>query len=242
MPPRPRPAEKGSVLIYIFIAIIALAALVFAVSNSNREGMSTVDRERSELLATQILDYTGMIRRSLQMMTTDGIDDTELCFHTARWGHNDYNHAGCAEERNQVFALRGGGAVWQDPSEDIFDSSLKAQPEYGKWVYSGANAVAAVGSDCGVPGDAECNELLMVLPYIKRNVCLALNRRLQVDTSGIVPQDNPNFNITAKYNGQYVNGQVLDNAVLHGRRSGCFQTQTTPADKSYAFFAVLVAR
>lgn len=242
MPPRPRPAEKGSVLIYIFIAIIALAALVFAVSNSNREGMSTVDRERSELLATQILDYTGMIRRSLQMMTIDGIADTELCFHTARWGHNDYNHAGCAEERNQVFALHGGGAVWQDPSEDIFDSSLKAQPEYGKWVYSGANAVAAVGSDCGAPGDADCNELLMVLPYIKRNVCLALNRRLQVDTSGIVPQDNPNFDITTKYNGQYANGQVLDNAVLHGRRSGCFQTQTTPADKSYAFFAVLVAR
>lgn len=245
---RQRPArsnthsERGSILFYIFIAIAALAALSFAVSRNSREGIGTVDRERSDLLATQILDYTGMIRRSIQSMTVDGIDTGDICFDTPLWGHGSYNHAGCADPENQIFGSTGGGAVWQNNSEDIFDPAFTGQPAYGQWVFSGANAVTQVGTDCGTPGDAACNELLMVLPYIKRGACLALNKRLEVTASETVPVDDPDFDIVTEYIGQFVNGKTLNTAALHGKRSGCFQADTTPADGSFAFFAVLIAR
>ncbi len=240
--PESKSGERGSVLFYIFIAIAALAALSFAVSRNSREGIGTVDRERSELLATQILDYTGMIRRSIQSMIVDGIAPTDLCFDTARWGHGDYNHARCGDSKNQIFTPSGGGAVWQDSAKDIFDPAHTGQPAFSQWVFSGANAVTGVGSDCGTPGDAACNELLMVLPYIKRGVCLALNKRLEVTTSETIPVDDAHFDIVTEYSGQFVNGQALNAAALHGKRSGCFQTNTTPADGSFVFFAVLIAR
>ena len=236
------PSERGSVLFYIFIAIAALAALSFAVSRNSREGIGTVDRERSELLATQILDYTGMIRRSIDSMRVDGIAVADICFDTPRWGHADYNHAACADTENQIFASTGGGAVWQDVAEDIFDPGRAGQPAYGRWVFSGANAVTGVGSDCGTPGDAPCNELLMVLPYIKRGVCLALNKRLEITTADAVPADDADFDIVTEYTGAFVNGKVLNTPVLNGKRSGCFEAETTPADGSFAFFAVLAAR
>lgn len=234
-------AESGSVLVYIFIAIVALAALTFAVSQNNREGLSTVNRERSELLATQILDYAGMVRRVIQVMQVDAVADSDICFHSPRWGHADYNHAGCTEPRYSVFAPTGGGGVWQEPSADIFDASKVGQTGYGTWLFSGANQIFEVGTDCAL-GDASCNELIMVLPYINRDICLALNKRLQIDNAAVIPLDDPNFNISNRYNGQYIAGQIVNAATLHGKRSGCFQTQTTPANGSYVFYAVLIAR
>ena len=166
--------EKGSVLIYIFIAIAALSALIFAVSRSGREGSATVNRERSDLLATQILDYTGMIRRSVQAMKVDGLDDSHLCFDSDRWGNNNYDHAACAESENQVFHPDGGGSVFQDPSQDILDPTFSGQSQYGQWHITGANNVMELGSDCDP--NADCNELLLILPYIKKDICLALSK------------------------------------------------------------------
>ena len=99
-----------------------------------------------------------------------------------------------------------------------------------------------VGTDCSTAGEAACNELLMVLPYIRKNVCLALNKRLQNGAADIVPVDNADFDIAAKYAGAFADGEELNATGLNGKRSGCFQATTTPADAAYVFFAVLAPR
>lgn len=236
-PPLQRPGERGSVLIYIFIAIIVLAALTFAVSRSNREGVATVDRERSELQATQILDYTGMIRRSVQAMKVAGIADTELCFHHALWGYAAYNHAACATEAHQVFLPSGGGSAFQRPGEALMDVNFQGEARWGDWLFLGSNGVAGVGTDC--PGE-DCNELLLVLPYIRREICLALNEKLGVGAT--IPVDDADFDVTTLFNGDFVDGKILNTPALEGKRSGCFQANTTPANNSYVYFAVLSAR
>jgi hypothetical protein len=238
-----QPTERGSVLFYIFIAIAALAALSFAASRGGREGASNVDRERAELLATQILDYTGMIRRSIQAMGVDGIDVGNMCFDSTRWGHADYSGApGCVEDKNRIFHADGGGAIWQDMTKDIFDQTFVAQPGFGKWVFSGANAVFGVGTDCVAAGNPDCNELLMALPYVKPNICLALNKRLQNTTGTAIPVDDPEFDIITEYVGDFSIAKVLNTAALHGKRSGCFQANGTPPGDPLIFFAVLNAR
>lgn len=241
MPPSPyRQNERGSALIYIFIGIIIFAALTFAISNSGRESISHADREQADLFATQILDYTGMIRRAVQMMKVDAIKDSDICFHHVGWGNNDYNHAACAETKNQIFSTDGGGASFQNPATDLLDVTRGGQPQYGAWYFTGANNVTGVGTDCSP--NADCNELLAVLPYIKQSVCIALNKKLQNTTDDTIPVDDANFTMTEEYAGSYVNGAAINTALLEGRRSGCFQATTTPTTGSYVFFAVLIAR
>lgn len=232
--------EKGSVLIYIFIAIVVLAALTFAVSRGGRQGSGTINKERSDLLATQILDYTEMIRRAIQTMKINGLNDEDLCFDSDRWGNNNYDHAACSETKNQIFNSGGGGAVFQDPATDVLDTALSSQSQYGQWHFTGANNVTGVGSDCDP--NADCNELLLILPYIRRDVCLALNKKLQTTTPDIVPVDDANFDMTSEYTGTYIDGETINSVNLRGKRSGCFQATTTPVDGAYFFFAVLIAR
>lgn len=242
-PPAPssgRKGERGSVLIYIFIAIVVFAALSFAVSRGNREGVATIDRERADLQATQILDYTGMIRGTLQNMKISGIKDSQLCFDHAGWGFATYDHAGCTTDANRVFLPSGGGATFQAPGENLLDEKLRAQPGWNQWHFTGANRVMGVGGDCATNG--ECNELLLVLPYIRRDTCAALNRRLGVNDGVSIPQDDPAFDITKPYAGAYGAGAAVNTPALVGKRSGCFQTQGTPSNGSFLFFAVLSAQ
>ncbi|MGZ9109004.1 MAG: hypothetical protein ACXW4B_09315 [Micavibrio sp.] len=233
-PSRPRSGERGSVLIYIFIAIIVLAALTFAVSSSNREGVTTVDRERSELQATQILDYTGMIRRSVQAMKVDGITDNELCFHHALWGYATYNHTpACNETENQVFTPNGGGSSFQNPGEALMDVAFNdGRPRWGQWHFLGSNPVTGVGT--------ASPDLLLVLPYIRREICLALNKKL--DIGDVIPSDDANFDVNTLYDGTFSTVATLNAPALNGKRSGCFQANTTPAGNPYIYFAVLSAR
>jgi hypothetical protein len=232
-PPRPRSGERGSVLIYIFIAIIVLAALTFAVSRSNREGVATVDRERSELQATQILDYTGMIRRSVQAMKVDGINDNELCFHHALWGYATYNHVpACGVTENQVFSPTGGGSSFQSPGEALMDIAFSGQARWGQWHFLGSNPVTGVGT--------ASPDLLLVLPYIRREICLALNKKLGI--GDVIPIDDANFDVNTLYDGTFSTVATLNTPALAGKRSGCFQATTTPADDAFIYFAVLSAR
>jgi hypothetical protein len=239
-----RNAERGSVLIYIFIAVAVLAALTFAVSRGNREGLSTIEKERAELYVTQIMDYVGVIRRAVQTIMINNARPEDICFHSVRWGHDDYDPVPgapveCPNPDFAVFGASGGGAGFTVPATDLLDSSFADQPLYGRWHFTGANSVMGVGSDGAT---ADNSELLMVLPYIKRDVCVAINRRLQNPNPETISQDDPNFNISTPFAGSFSAGAILNAANVNGRRSGCFAANTTPIDGSFVFYTVLIAR
>ena len=238
-PRQARQGERGSVLIYIFIAIAVLAALTFAVSRSGREGISTVDRERSDLQGTQILDYTGMIRRSMQTMKVDGIADSVLCFDSDQWGNTAYQHSGCSDEENRIFSIKGGGSSLQQPAQALLDTRFRSEPGWGSWHFTGANRVKGVGGDCTTDGD--CNELLLTLPFIRQETCLALNKRLQIPNPATAPEGD--LDLTVPFKGVFpTGGMMLDSAALNGKRSGCFKADASPAPDAFVFFAVLLAR
>lgn len=234
---RARQDERGSVLIYIFIAIAVLAALTFAVSRSGREGLSTVDREKSDLQATQLLDYTGMIRRALQTMKVDGAADTSLCFDSDQWGNTAYQHGGCSDQQNRVFSLKGGGASFQQPAQALLDTRFQSEPGWGKWHFSGLNRIKGVGGDCA---DPECSELLLTLPYIRAETCMALNKRLKIPNPDTMPEGD--LDLGTPFTGEFETGTMLDSPPLNGKRSGCFKAVSSPAANAHVFFAVLVAR
>lgn len=234
-----RNSQRGSVLIYIFVAIAVLTALTFAVTRGNREGVGTIDRERSDLHATQILDYTGMIRRAVQGMRVAGIPETSFCFHSTAWDYTSYDYAACTEPANQIFLPRGGGASFQTPSESLLDRNFRTEPRWGDWNFTGVNRIEGVGEDCSTP-DGECNELLLLLPYIRPEVCMALNKRLHVGSATEIPTGD--LKTDDFYTGIFPTGPILNASELKGKRSGCYKTTSLPVAGTYVFFAVLVAR
>lgn len=244
---RPAPqtmTERGSVLIYIFIAIAALAALTFAVSRGGRQSAETINKERAELQVTEILDYAGMMRRSVQGIIINGGTASQLCFNHENWGNSDYDPVAgapndCPEGTIGVFDKAGGGANFSNPDPDLLDSDYSAQARYGQWYFTGGNSVAGVGLD---DGTEDSNELLLVLPYIKRSICESLNRKLQVDNPATIPVDDANFSMTTPFTGTFDAGYALNAVALDGKRSGCFEAETTPADGSFVFYSVLIAR
>jgi hypothetical protein len=240
----PRADERGSVLIYIFIAVAVMAALSFAVSRGNREGLATIEQERAELYATQILDYVGVIRRATQTILINNARPEDLCFHTPRWGHNDYDPVpgapfACPVTEHAVFDANGGGASFVVPTRDMLDVTFETQPLFGQWHFTGANGVQGVGSD---GGGADSSELLMVLPYLKRDVCAAINKRMQNPNPQTIPTDDPDFHLGTPFAGTFTAVATLNTATLNGRRTGCFAANTTPINGSYVFYTVLVAR
>ena len=53
--------QSGNVLFYILIGVALLAALSFAVTHTSRGTLSHLTREQSNLLATEIIEYSTLL-------------------------------------------------------------------------------------------------------------------------------------------------------------------------------------
>lgn len=240
IPPH-RESERGSVLIYIFIAIAVLAALSFAVSRSGRESAQTINKERADLWATELFDYSNMLRRAVTTLTITGLTENDVCFHDSGWGDNSYQFSTACPTANLVFSQLGGGATFQNPNYNLLDSSYSTDPAYKKWHITGANSVAGVGTDCSPTGP--CNELLAVLPFVRREACIAVNSKLGItDDLTEPPQDDAGFDLSVPFKGSYPNGESINTATLDGKRVGCFKGNGGVIDDAYVFYSVLIAR
>src|SRR5690606_765080 len=83
-------------------------------------------------------------------------------------------------DSEKVFHISGGGAQYLDPPKGVLDTTRSAEPGYGSWLYTGYDVVTGIGSD----GQAE---LIAMLPYVRQDVCIAINNKLRVTNPSNVP-------------------------------------------------------
>lgn len=227
--------ESGSALVYILIAITLFAALSFAVAQMMRGGGSTNDELR-RLQATEILQFGRSLRSAAQGMEIDGIIDTEISFETATVV--GYANAGCGGDSCKIFSPAGGGMNYSEPvAADWLDQSQSAEANFGQWVFSGDNAVTGVGT--------AASDLLVMLPWVTRTLCIEINDLLGVtNPGGTPPQDSGNADVSTKFTGTYAASQSIGGGdpEIEGQRAGCFEGAGTPAAGTYHFFQVLIAR
>ncbi len=231
-------AEAGSALIYILVAIVLFAALGVAVSRIN-SGATPGNSESLELQASEILQFSQAVRTAVQEITVNGVTETQISFENPTAG--GYANAGCATDSCRIFASSGGGLSYVKPQDQWLDSSHSASAGYGDWIFSGNNAVTGVGSDGG--GDSSV-ELLVILPYVKKELCAKINAMLGIDNpTGNPPQDDAATDVTDKFIGTYTGSIVMGgNAQVTGQRAACIQDSGAPATAAYHFFRVLSAR
>ncbi len=176
-----RKSESGSVIIWIFIAVILFAALSFTVSNISRTGNPAEMGELASMRATDIMQYAGAIQRGIRFMRIGGVDESELCFHASQWGHADYEfNPQCTDNGNRIFHADGGAIGFQDGPDNWYSDSATAPPNDSRaWVFSSRYEVTDVGTDSGGATTVAANaDLIIATAPVRDDACEAINRML----------------------------------------------------------------
>lgn len=249
--------EAGGAIIWILIMVSLFAALGYAVSQGSRGGTSQLTEKQAELAATEILSYARQIKDAVRLLQINGCDDTEVSFDQAVIsGYSNPNAP--SDESCHVFSNNGGGIRYQAPNSDWLDNTKSSETHYGEWFTNANLWVVGVGTDgsgsncIGGAGDGSCRELLTGVPYLKYEICRALNKSLNwgKDQEGTPIQDN-GFGYAqsshVRFQGTYANGNQIGSATPASDNftkiySGCIEGDTSPALETYHFFQVLIAR
>ena len=234
--------ENGNILFFILIGVALFGALSFAVTQGSGTSQGTVDQERAELLAGEILDYATSLKTAVQRMKFSGVDEDEYCFDIDQYpgGNTNYEYAACADTRNRVFHPNGGGVQYKEIDSQGLDNSFSAQSYYGEYVISGRSK----GKDDSTDHiGTSLADLILNIPYLTRSVCLAINKKMGIPTvSGDAPEEGSA--LTAVYfDGTY---NDAGNAFHDGlyKNTGC-QKATSGSYMSsgaYNFYSFLIVR
>ena len=101
-------------------------------------------------------------------------------------------------------------------------------------------ALRADGDDCNPP---KGNDLVLVLPYVTKNLCAKIDEKLGI-TNNPIPSPSTFGVITAlaQFDGSYSpsgGANLWDASTLNNQTAGCLQDPSTHA---YMFYQVLIAR
>ena len=239
---------QGNVLFMILIGIALLAALTYAATRSSR-GNANLSREYALIYATEIIKYGQSIEEAAHRIMYTGAEVGHISFENTTVA--GYDHAPVEPVTNQVFHLSGGGLRYWIPKTDWLDSVLSAQPLYGEWYFPASMCVDNVGTGTATcESDAASNEeLLVVLPFIKHDICTAINDKLGITNPLNEPPALSGCGWTVatpeKFVGTLSDGEGIDAAELDGKPAGCFAITacaTLAPPTSYHFYHTIVAR
>ncbi len=231
-----RKGDSGNAMFYVLIGTVLFAALSYAISQSTRGTSSALSEEKAGLAATEIIEFATTLATATGQIVLRGYGAGEIDF------RNNivpgYNNAGCSDEYCRIFGAEGGAVIYKTLPEEWLDNAYSAAPGYGQWVFSGRNAVVEVG-------DSATEDLVVFLPYLKLEVCKAINNRLGVTNPfDAPPKDTGTLDGFAnKFTGAFAPADALSlSDPEKGRMAACFEGDAAPPAGSYHFYQVLVAR
>ncbi len=233
-------SENGSVMMYLFLAVILFAAVSFAVGNIMRSGdPTTIGKETAKSYATDIMQSASAVRRAVQTVKIEGYDETEISFENNFIA--GYANAACGDTDCLIFHPDGGGVSYVTPNDNWLDSGQATQTHYGDYVFVGLNDVVGVGTTAP--------DLVLIIPWLKKLVCTTINDQLGItNPNDDAPADTGNVDMSTIFTGTFTASQSLGytggggDTALQNLPAGCFQGGGSPASGTYHFYQVLLAR
>lgn len=221
--------EQGNVLFYILIAVALLSALAFAVSQNSRTGIKHVSEEKTQLLATDIMDYASVIATSYSQLRLRGCKLETISFEST--GNNGYvNNNSPADKTCHIFELAGGGVTYKNPAPEALTNA-------GDHIFTMDFEIAGVGTTCGT---YHCAELIMVTGQVTENVCIKINQLLKVDNpSDQPPGEGATFSTATKFTGALDYDTTLSASAIYGKNAACIEDTDNGA---FYFYKVIAAR
>ena len=239
--------QSGNVLFYILIGVALLAALSYTVARSSRGGAQSVGKEKAAIVASEIIEYSQIVGNAVTQLRLRGVRDTELSFENEVV--SGYENANCLDDSCRIFDLDGGGISYSPPKEEWLEGKYHGEPRFGELYFNGSAMGLAKGSDSK-------DDLIMFVPYLKKSICVAINKMLSISLdSDVTPSEkNGPFETSAKFNGIYTEATDFtvagDNTsgqgeIFSSHSAGCTKSSgagAAPVEGSYHFFKVLIAR
>ncbi len=245
----PANKESGNVFLFIFMGIILFGALIFTMNRSGTGNMSAISKAQIKLATDEILNYGQVMDRTVNKLISNGCSESQISFNnTVVSGYS--TTAAPVDGSCEVFGPNGGKLNYNAPNPIWLDSSLSAQASYGEWFYTGYVVVDGFGTHFTSPYNAV---LLMVLPYLKKEVCMELNDRLGLEPPASDTPVEDNGTAAAYVSGKFDGGYLLAGAAnnIDGWATpgcGCNflfkvpQGCTLTADNRYVYYKVLIER
>jgi hypothetical protein len=182
-----RAAESGNIFLMVMLGVVLFAALMFTFSRSARQGGENLSEKQIEIIVTSILSDARKMESVLNRLTMEGCSQQEVSFDHPMWppshvlqSFNPYyysavynNLSAPVDKHCHVFDPAGGGLSWIPPVPGANDGT--------PWVYSGAMRITGMGSDFAALEKNQ--ELIMYLPFLKKSVCEAINKKLHGTTT-----------------------------------------------------------
>lgn len=256
-----RQSENGNALWFILLAVALMAALTVTVGRSTDTSEQAGTFERNRIQASHLLNHAKNIERIIRHMRTLGLSESDISFENSFI--SGYQHSPVQPNGNKVFRVEGGGANYMIPREGWLDKTLNGDPQYREWIFTGQIGITDNSSHIP-PNDTS---LVMWLPYVSRDMCIALNTLLGEGQNNLIKpydsdtpiEDNTTvLNLAAvdKFNGatdsydlirridgegtSYPGAPPADIAYWRDRKSGC--TKGSDVTVRYIFFHTLIKR
>jgi hypothetical protein len=220
-------SQSGNIFVIIMLGVVLFGALMFIASRGMNESPQSISGKRARIVAAEVLDTAQTFERAVARLLSRGVSENDLSFENATVA--GYAHAGCADATCRVFDGQGGGIGWSSSPADANDGSA--------WLFTGHTCVSGLGQGgAGCESDGLANEeLVAVLPNMKKEVCEEINARLGI--SGI-PVNAGSGYATTLFVGTFGDGAMPDG--MDGRSAGCFEGGA--GQPGYHFYSALIVR
>lgn len=195
------------------------------------------------MAASEILNYVTAIQTAVVRLQASGCSETEISFQSDLWPNSGwYNNPNSpADNSCNVFHPDGGGAIWMAANPDILDQDRSGDFNFGNYAFTRGMGIFDIGTSAG--------EVVLAIPYLRRDFCLHINEFLGNENDGDDPPQDIALTHTGTWVGDFVRGDlsymnVLNDPgdLLRGKHSGCFESDGSPAPDHYHFYHVLIAR
>ncbi|MFP4097718.1 MAG: hypothetical protein ACLFP8_05325 [Alphaproteobacteria bacterium] len=219
--------QRGNVLIIILIAIALIAALSVAIQGSSTNN-AQIDKETLILRVTQIRQYASELERGIVYVMQNGISENDIRFSHPLAPASYGDLSADADQSDQLFSIRGGGAQYRAPPQDISGAE--------NWEFFGQSALPGVGSDEA--------ELIAVLPDVTMDFCAMMNKSIgyegQPEDSGtcLKAPNSKRFGDGEQFSSS-PNTTEEDSFSIVPAKQGCVQCTSSGA---YHFYHVLMSR
>jgi hypothetical protein len=228
----PAPNSGGNATIYVLIVVALFAALTVILSRQNDTSESSrLDRDRTRILATQIMAYPLQVKQSIEMMTMTGVESSALDFRLP--GQSNYS---TPPHINKVFHPEGGGLVLARlPSDAVIDAVVT--PPAGWYLGRSSNIEWSDSTD---------DDVVLVAWPLKQELCEAINTSITGNPSPVVTSNTiQNLFIPSEYPpGNTIHGGVNADLTV-ANCAGCEHYPSLCVQDSngyFGFYSLIVNR
>ena len=247
---RGRSKESGNAFLFILLGVVLFASLSFVMSRGfGTEGTSKISDRRAELATSDILTFSRKMEAAVNRLRQNNCSESDLNFDNNIVA--DYGNPGAPDDGScDVFGSTGAKASYQAPQVDWNNPAYAASAFYNEWAFIGTSSVYDLGLEkgsCNASSNPDsCVDLMMLLPYVKKDLCLKINDKLGItNTNGEAPRDTGLSAV--KFIGDYDFSRELGDEggtsdFLREQSTGCYSVDRGAGEIVHHFYYVLLSR